>query len=38
MDVIRLAAGWTDRSKTFANFYQRPLLKKSNFAEAVLNS
>ncbi|CAH2015483.1 unnamed protein product [Acanthoscelides obtectus] len=38
MDVIRLAAGWTDKSKTFANFYQRPLIKKSNFAEAVLGS
>lgn len=38
MDVIRLAAGWTSRSKTFANFYQRPLVKNSNFAQAVLSS
>lgn len=38
MDVIRLAAGWTDKSKTFANFYQRPLIRKSNFAKAVLDS
>nr|WP_252153736.1 site-specific integrase [Rickettsia endosymbiont of Ceutorhynchus assimilis] len=38
MDVIRLAAGWTEKSKTFANFYQRPLIRKSSFAEAVLGS
>lgn len=36
MDVIRLAAGWSQNSETFANFYQRPIVKDSNFAQAAL--
>lgn len=35
MDVIRLTAGWSDNSKTFANFYQRPLKPTNNFLHAV---
>jgi len=35
---IRIAAGWSDKSKTFANFYQRPLVPSdSSFANAVLS-
>lgn len=38
LDTIRIAAGWTEKSKTFANFYQRPIIKDCNFAKTVLNS
>ena len=39
LDTIRRTAGWTQKSKTFANFYNRPLATESNvsFAKAVLN-
>lgn len=37
-DVIRRSAGWTERSKTFAKFYQRPLCNNDNFAISVLSS
>lgn len=35
-DTIRLSAGWTEKSKTFAKFYQRPLVSQNNFSEAIL--
>lgn len=38
IDVIRRSVGWSKKSETFANFYQRPLAKKHGFLEAVLNS
>ncbi|KAJ8980421.1 hypothetical protein NQ317_018813 [Molorchus minor] len=31
-DTIRLAAGWTRRSSTFANFYDRPIIEDNDFA------
>lgn len=34
--IIRLAAGWTEGSRTFANFYHRPIVQTCNFANAVL--
>lgn len=37
-DVIRLAAGWSEQSKVFAKFYNRPLRDHSSFARAVLNN
>ncbi|XP_050305596.1 uncharacterized protein LOC126742834 [Anthonomus grandis grandis] len=37
LDTIRLSAGWTEKSSTFANFYQRPLLSKNTFANDVLS-
>lgn len=37
-DTIRLAAGWSASSRTFAVFYNRPLQNQSSFAEAILNS
>lgn len=35
-DSIRLAAGWTQNSKTFANFYNRPLVCNEQFANTIL--
>lgn len=35
-DTIRLAAGWTSNSKTFAQFYNRPLIDNEQFAKTVL--
>lgn len=37
-DTIRLAAGWSAGSKTFAVFYNRPLQNQSSFAQAILSS
>lgn len=37
-DTIRLAAGWSAGSKTFATFYNRPLQNDCNFAQTVLSS
>lgn len=38
-DSIRAAAGWTEKSKTFAVFYNKPLINDSlSFANAILNS
>lgn len=37
-DTIRLAAGWTEKSKTFAKFYNRPLKEQGSFAKAVLSA
>lgn len=37
-NTIRLAAGWTENSNTFAKFYNRPMIKQGSFAQAVLSS
>lgn len=38
-DSIRAAAGWTEKSKTFAVFYKKPIIKEGlSFANAVLDS
>lgn len=36
-EAIRLAAGWSENSKTFANFYHRPIIDNTQFARAVLS-
>lgn len=36
-DTIRLAAGWSENSQTFAKFYNRPINDCNNFAHAVLS-
>lgn len=36
LDVIRSAAGWSEKSNTFANFYHRPIVQDCNFAKSVL--
>ncbi|XP_050311654.1 uncharacterized protein LOC126747195 [Anthonomus grandis grandis] len=37
-DTIRRAAGWSENSKTFANFYNRPLVNNNkDFANAILS-
>lgn len=36
-DDIRLAAGWTKKSSTFANFYNRPVINVTDFASTVLS-
>ncbi len=38
IDTIFKAAGWSEKSKTFAKFYHKPIIKSCNFANAVLNS
>ncbi|KAJ8977521.1 hypothetical protein NQ317_003028 [Molorchus minor] len=38
LDSIRLAAGWTKNSETFARFYNRPLVCNEQFANSVLSS
>lgn len=39
IEVIRKAAGWTQRSSTFARFYNRPIVSNPNaFAEAVCST
>ncbi|ODM87335.1 putative enzymatic polyprotein [Orchesella cincta] len=35
IDEIKARAGWSERSKTFANFYNRPLDTRQNFAKSV---
>lgn len=35
-DCIRLAAGWTRNSQTFANFYNRPIVCNKEFANTIL--
>lgn len=38
IDLIRSTAGWTAESKTFAKFYDRPIVQdKKQFAQAVLS-
>lgn len=36
IDVIRRTAGWSNKSATFAKFYNRPLIDKHSFARAVI--
>ena len=36
IETIRKTAGWSSNSQTFANFYNRPVTSRSNFANAVL--
>jgi len=38
MDQIFAAAGWSSSSSTFARFYNRPVINRGSFAEAVLLS
>ncbi|KYN14031.1 hypothetical protein ALC57_13787, partial [Trachymyrmex cornetzi] len=35
-DLIKRAAGWTGESRTFANFYNRPIINPEEFSNAVL--
>ncbi|XP_031329185.1 uncharacterized protein LOC116160187 [Photinus pyralis] len=37
IDTIRTTANWSEKSQTFARFYQRPIKVLENFAGAVLN-
>lgn len=37
-DTIRLAAGWTESSRTFATCYNRPLISQTEFARGVLTT
>ena len=37
LDVIRKTACWSDSSRVFALFYNRPVLEESNFAQKVLS-
>lgn len=38
LDIIRKTAGWTEKSRTFAKFYNLPLDESNTFAGAILNS
>lgn len=38
IDLIRKTAGWSDKSATFARFYNRPVIQKDSFARAVFQS
>lgn len=38
IDTIIKRVGWTPSSKTFANFYNRPIDKSEEFSKSVLNS
>lgn len=37
-DIIYKSAGWTEKSKVFANFYKRPIVQSNAFANAILSS
>lgn len=37
IDDIRIRAGWSKTSETFAKFYNRPLIEPENFAKSVCN-
>nr|CAI5849879.1 unnamed protein product [Callosobruchus analis] len=37
-DVIRLGAGWTQKSEVFGKFYKRPVRERHTFASLVLDS
>ena len=38
INVIRNTAGWSENSKVFARFYNRPIAEpRGSFAEAILN-
>lgn len=36
IDTIRKTAGWTASSDVFAKFYNRPLMRLNNFADAII--
>lgn len=38
IETIRRTAGWSERSKTFATFYKRPMIDKSFYARAVIDA
>lgn len=38
IDSIYKCAGWTDKSKIFAMFYKRPIMKQNSFASAILSN
>lgn len=38
IDIIRKSAGWTEKSATFARFYDRPVIQDvRSFGQAILN-
>lgn len=37
VETIKKCAGWTERSSTFARFYNRPLVQAENFLETVFS-
>lgn len=39
IDIIRNAAGWAERSATFAKFYDRPIIQdKTIYGQAILSN
>jgi len=38
IDVILRQAGWSDKSKVFAKFYDRPIVRNTSFVTAVLST
>lgn len=38
LDTIRRTAGWTERSRAFAQFYNRQIVTDSSFAKSVLSA
>ncbi|XP_031357955.1 uncharacterized protein LOC116181685 [Photinus pyralis] len=38
IEVIQQTAGWTENSKVFCNFYNRPLSQSNTFATTILSS
>ncbi|CAK1602664.1 unnamed protein product [Parnassius mnemosyne] len=38
IDHIRKTAGWTNRSSTFAKFYNKPIIDQNNFSTCILAS
>lgn len=38
VDLIKRAAGWTDESRVFAKFYNRPIFNPDEFANAILSN
>jgi len=38
LEEIRRTAGWTEKSTTFNKFYNRPLVKKTTFADRMLRN
>lgn len=37
IDLIKITAGWTQRSNTFAKFYNLPLQEETNFASCIIS-
>lgn len=37
IEIIRKTAGWSENSRVFARFYDRPVLEQSDFANTILN-